>query len=209
MTLVIALPAAAVKPDKPGKPSPDPVFYDVTLDLAGDEGLGLCDEAPLVMTDIDGALLADGTGGTSVPRLLLEANVPWTRTYPVPDSPDSGASFEGCHGGALPRSESDVPSYFIIHSDRSGYVSNVLWAFDVYVEEGTKGKNKTPGVKEYFRLWGTEDASFKDASGNACLLTPTEAVTCYVSGPFEIWHYYPIEQIGVTTFEFTLTITPH
>ncbi len=132
---------------------------------------------PLVMADIDGALLADGTGVTSVPRLYLYADIEWSRTYP---DADSGDEFDGCHGGALEGSESDVPSYFIIHADRSGYVSNVLWAFDVYVEEGTKGKNKIPGVKEYFRLWATEEASFEDASWSGCLLTPTEAVTCIV-----------------------------
>ncbi len=206
MTLVIALPATADKPDKPDKPSPDLVLYDVTLNLTdADDGLGLCDEEPLVTADIDGALLADGTGDTSVPRLHLRAEVPWSREHPADIS---GDEFDECHGGALDGSDSDVPSYFIIHTDRSGYVSNVLWAFDVYVEEGTKGRNKIPGVKEYFRLWGT-DASFVDDSGNGCLLTPTEAATCHVSGLFEVWHYYPIEQIGTAYFDFTLTITPH
>ena len=217
MTLVIALPATADKPadkpDKPGKPSPDLVLYDVTLNLTGDaDGLGLCeDEGPLVMADIDGALLADGTGGTSVPRLYLRADIEWSRTDPVPFTRDE---FDECHGGALPTSDLDVPSYFIIHTDRSGYVSNVLWAFDVYVKEGTKGtkgRNKTPDIpdiKEYFRLWGAEDVSFVDEFGNGCPLTPTEAVTCYVRGQFEVWHYYPIEQIDVADFEFTLTITP-
>jgi hypothetical protein len=207
MTLVVALPATAKKPPKPDKPSPDPVLYDVTLNHTGAEGLGLCDGGvPLVMADIGGALLADGTGGTSTPRLDLDADIAWSRTHP---NDDSGAEFDGCHGGPLVGSESDVPSYFIIHTDRSGYVSNVLWAFDVYTEEGTKGKDKTPGVKEYFRLWGTEEASFvDDESGNGCQLTPTKTVTCSVSGPFDIWHYYPIEQIGIADFEFTLTITP-
>jgi hypothetical protein len=209
LALVIALPAGAgkpEKPDKPGKPSPDPVFYHVTLNRTGAEGLGLCDGVPLVMTDIDGALLADGTGATSVPRLYLHAHIAWSRTGPVPIS---GDEFDGCHGGALQGSESDVPSYFIIHTDRSGYVSNVLWAFDVYVEEGTNGRNKIPGVpKEYFRLWGTEEASFEDEYGEGCLPSPTEAVACDVSGLFEVWHYYPIEKIGDTNFEFTLTITP-
>ena len=207
MTLVIALPATADKPGKPDKPSPDPVFYDVTMELVdGADGLGLCVEETLVMVDLDGALLADGTGGTSVPRLYLRAGVDSSRTYPVEVT---GEEFNGCHGGALPGSESDVPSYFLIHTDRSGYVSNVLWAFDVYVKEGTKGKNKIPGVKEYFRLWAFEEASFTDESGNGCILTPTEPVTCYVSGPFDFWHYYPIEQIGITDFMFTMTIAPH
>jgi hypothetical protein len=212
LALVIALPAGAGKPDKPDKPekpTPDLVFYDVTLDRTGAEGLGLCaeePEGPLVMVDIDGALLADGTGGTSVPRLDLRAEVPWRRSYPA----ISGEKFVGCHGGPLLDSESNVPSYFIIHTDRSGDLSNVLWAFDVYVKEGTKGRNKTAGVpKEYFRLWGAEDVSFLDASGDGCLLSPTDAVTCYVSGSFEVWHYYPIEQIGDADFMFTMTIEPH
>ncbi|MCJ7780498.1 MAG: hypothetical protein MUQ27_06715, partial [Acidimicrobiia bacterium] len=47
-----------------------------------------------------------------------------------------------------------------------------------------------------------------NASGDGCLLSPTKAVTCDVRGPFEVWHYYPIAQIGVTDFDFTLIITP-
>ncbi|MCJ7780222.1 MAG: hypothetical protein MUQ27_05305 [Acidimicrobiia bacterium] len=206
--MVVALPATADRPDKPGKPdepSPDPGFYDVTMDLTGAEGLGLCDE-PLVMVDMDGSLLADGTEGTSVPRLYLKAGVDPSRTHP---ETVTGEEFDACHGGALEGSDSDVPSYFIIHTDRSGYISNVLWAFDVYVEEGTKGKNKIPGVKEYFRMWAFEEASFENEFGNGCPLTPTEPVTCFVSGPFDFWHYYPIEQIGVAAFMFTMTITPH
>lgn len=202
MALVIAVPATAKKPPKP---SPDPSSYEVTLSLTGAEGLGTCDEQPLVMTDIDGALLADGNEGTSVPRLVLQAEIPWSRTDPVAVS---GDRFEGCHGGSLDGSESDVPSYFLIHQDRTGHLSNILWAFDVYVERGTKGKDKIPAVKEYFRLWGTEDVSFLDNSGNLCSLNPTQTTTCEVSGEFDIWHYYPIEQIGTTDFEFTLTITP-
>ena len=199
--MVMALPATAKKPTKP---SPDPTFYQVTLDLTGDEGLGTCDEEPLVMTG-DGALVADGNGDTSIPRLVLQAGIPWSRTDPeVVD----GDRFDGCHGGSLEGSESDVPSYFLIHQDRTGHLSNILWAFDVYVEEGTKGKDKTPAVKEYFRLWGTEDVSFLDDSDNLCSLNPTGTTTCHVSGEFVIWHYYPIEQIGTTDFEFTITITP-
>jgi hypothetical protein len=204
MALAIALPVAAK--GKPDMPSPDPTLYNVTLTLADDaEGLGTCDEHPLVMNDIDGALLADGSRETSVPRLWLRAIVPWSRTEP---SSVTGDEFDGCHGGALAGSESDIPSYFIIHADRSDHVAGVLWAFDVYVEEGTKGKDETPGVKEYFRLWSTDEVSFEDASGNRCPLNPTEPVTCLVSGPFEIWHYYPIKQIGTANFEFILTIDP-
>jgi len=205
MILVVALPVLAKKPDHAGKPSPDPVLYDVrlTLDDAA-EGLGACEEQPsLVMTDIDGALLADGTGDTSVPRLWLRAAVPWQRTHPPKGS---GDAFDECHGGVLEGSESNIPSYFIIHSDRSGYVTNVLWAFDAYVEEGTKGKDKIPGYKEYFRLWGTEGVSFLDGEGNRCPLNPTVSATCLVKGVFEVWHYYPIEQIGEAYFEFELTI---
>ena len=153
----------------------------------------------------DGALVADGNGDTSIPRLVLQAGIPWSRTDP---EVVSGDRFDGCHGGSLEGSESDVPSYFLIHQDRTGHLSNILWAFDVYVEEGTKGKDKTPAVKEYFRLWGTEDVSFLDDSDNLCSLNPTGTTTCHVSGEFVIWHYYPIEQIGTTDFEFTLTITP-
>ena len=157
------------------------------------------------MTDISGALLADGIGDTSIPRLWLRAAVPWSRTDPEPVTADE---FDGCHGDALAGSESDTPSYLVIHSDRSGYVTRALWAFDVYVEEGTNGKDKIPGVKEYFRLWSTDEVNFEDTLGNRCPLNPTEAATCHVSGQFELWHYYPIEQIGVTSFEFTLTIDP-
>jgi hypothetical protein len=84
----------------------------------------------------------------------------------------------------------------------------VLWAFDAYVTEGTKGKDKIPGVKEYFRLWGTEEVSFLDGEGNRCPLNPTEPVTCFVNGVFHVWYYYPIEQIGEANFEFVLTIEP-
>lgn len=194
-----------------GRPVKTPAaLYDVSLSLAsGVEGLGTCaDETEpqfLTMADIDGALSADGSNSTTAPRLHLRANVPWTRSYP---EYDSGDGFDGCHGGMIIQSQSDVPSYFVIHGDRSGNVVSVLWAFDVYVENGVRRRGKTSGVKEYFRLWATEPVTFQDGSGDPCPLIPTEPVECFVSGAFEVWHYYPIEQIGLTDFTFTMTIGP-
>ena len=225
LLLVTAVVPAAAK-----KPVPKPAaFYDVTLQITGENGLGMCDGSPqsLTMVELVGkgasgsALLADGTEGTfgtgeetSEPRLYLRADVPADRDYEpigyLPDNDDN--TFDGCHGGALGGSDPpDVPSYFIIHSDSDGNMSNVLWAFDLYKTEGTKGKDKTPGVKEYFRLWGTW-ATFTDTGepdGAPCPLTPLAEATCHVSGPFQVWHYYPIEQIGVDQqFDFEMTITP-
>jgi hypothetical protein len=94
----------------------------------------------------------------------------------------------------------------VIHSDRDGAISNLLWAFDVYAQEGTKGKDRTPDIREYFRLWGSETVTFADVDGNACPIAPETQVTCYVSGSFDVWHYYPIDQIGTADFAFSMTI---
>jgi len=214
LTLVVTSIGAAAAKGKPS--SPDPVYYEVTMDLVdGVDGVeGLATDAtcggdvPLNMRFEESRrgsyLVADGAESTSMPRLWLRADVAWARTEP---HETSGPGFDGCHGGPLPGSESNIPSYFVVHRDRSGNMVSILWAFDVYTEEGTKRKNKTPGVKEYFRLWSTDEVSMKDASGNSCPLAPSEPVTCIVSGPFEVWHYYPIEQIG--TADFDLTIAAH
>ena len=75
MALVVVLPATAI--GKPDKPSPELTSYDVSLTLVDNaDGLGACEGQPLVMTDISGALLADGIGDTSIPRLWLRAAVP-------------------------------------------------------------------------------------------------------------------------------------
>lgn len=216
-TLVVtSIGAATAK----GKPSPKPVYYDVTMNLADDvDGLSTGDATctsgdplvnPLFMRFEESRngsyLVADGTEFTSMPRLWLRANVDWIRTEEPHAGFDDG--FDGCHGGPLSESDSDIPSYFVIHGDRSGNAVSILWAFDVYIEEGTRGKNKTPGVKEYFRLWSTDDVTFQDTSGDDCPLDSDVPITCSVNGPFEVWHYYPIEQIGITEFSFTLTMGP-
>jgi hypothetical protein len=196
LLVTAVVPAVAKKP-----PEPEPAFYELTLQRTGDAGLGTCDEAStLTMLDIDGHLLADGTRGTSEPRLYLTADVPWSRTYPAETS---GTAFDGCHGGALEGSDSAVPSYFVIHGDSNGKVTGVLWAFDVYTQAGTKGKNRTPAIKEFFRLWDYENVAFE----GDCDILPTDTSDCSVSGTFGVWHYYPIEEIGTDFFEYSITIT--
>ena len=208
LAVVIAAPAGAK-----GKPAPEPTAtYTVALHLGDDaEGLGSCGDDTLTMAAIDGAIIADGhpvpDGGTitSIPIMHLRADVPWSRSSPAPGA--AGDAFDECHGGALAGSSSDIPSYFLIHEDRDGNMASMLWAFDVYTQDATKGRDKTPAIKEYFRLWPSDGVAFVDADGNACPIEPVVEVTCHVSGPFEIWHYYPIEQIGVADFAFSVTIT--
>ncbi len=207
---LLLLPAASAAAKKGGnKPPPEPaVLYEVTLGINGaGDGLGTCvGEGSLTMAEVDGHLMADGTSGTSMPRIYLRAEVPADREFGyVADNAEG--TFDGCHGGPLPGSESSVPSYFYVYADADGNVNGMLWAFDVYVELGTKGKNRTPGVKEYFRLWSTVGTA-ADPEGNPCPIAAAAGATCLVQGLFEVWHYYPIEQVGEAYFDFTLTITP-
>ena len=144
----------------------------------------------LIIRDQDGHLVADGTLGTSVPRLLFEAAVPWTRLYPVPAGDPTG--FHGCHGGTWPAGSTGSPGYLWLYRDGST-ITSLMWAFDWYtgiVQTGRKPKE----VREYFRTWNT-----------APLLQgePTAFTVRYYRPPVIV-----DEEIGTAALTLTITVVP-
>jgi hypothetical protein len=185
--LVAATPALAKKPPPP--PPPPPTLYEVTISGSLSTGDAGCTAGSALIMRDDGAgnLVADGTGGTSVPRLVFEAAVPWTRLYPVPAGDPTG--FHGCHGGAL---SGDADGYLYLYRDGST-VTGVMWAFDWY--KGTvmgPGKHPRPQeVQEYFRTWNVD-----------CLNENTPTFTVYYYGPSGN------DEIGTADLTLTITVQP-
>jgi len=212
LTLVVtSIGAATAKgrpPDKPDKPSSDPVYYDVTMDLLVDGSDGLSTEMcgddrgddPFVMRleeSRSGSLLATADGAfpsddeTSEPDLYLRAgftepaNGCWYGTGTDTLPADSGADF------------------FRMVFDSDGALEKITWHFDV-VMEGTTVTHK------YALTSKTEkgrNAARVEWDGNLAG-DPTEGI---VTGSFELWNYTNIdgpvwELIDTSELKFDLSI---
>ena len=188
----------AVSPAEAKKPAPpEPTqYYRVTIAGSLDTGEPDCTTGTeLIMRDQGGNLVADGTLGTSVPRLLFEAAVPWERFYPD-DTGDSG--FHGCHGGPFPwepDGEPDgSPGYLWLYRD-GGTITGLMWAFDWYTGTvpGPGKRPKPQEVEEYFRIWNS-----------TCLEigTPTRFTVQY-AGPSDIFELTPEEGVELTLTEIS------
>ncbi|MFH1331363.1 MAG: hypothetical protein ABIJ48_12020 [Actinomycetota bacterium] len=152
---------------RPGKPIDPPVLVDVTMTLAGAEGMTTdCDDRD----GIDGSMVMERTAdGTLFPVFspILGLNleeVDSSRLYP---EAVSSIGFTGCHGGNLDGTE---PKYggLAITVDATGAVTSVLWHFDYYVLETVVRKRTVVQVLEHFTLSGQDlqwDAATSTASG--------------------------------------------
>ena len=182
--LLAATPAAA-KPPQP----PRPTLYEVTVSGSLSTSDATCTaDAVLIMRDQDGHLVADGMLGTSVPRLVFEtggADLPWSRSYPIPAT---GDGFHECHGGGL--SATGSRGYLYLYRE-GGDIVGLMWAFDWYT--GTVQAGKRPKeVREYFRTWSitglqggtaTFVVTYYGPSGITEIGTADLSLTIGVAGP--------------------------
>jgi hypothetical protein len=204
LLIVAAAPAGAKKPE----PTDD--LVDVTMTLAGPEGLTTdCEDGD----GVAGSLLMERTrSGLSfvddvAPILgLYMDEVAWMRYFPE----SSGIGFAECHGGTVAGSPGTWDGALWIDIDRSGAVTDVLWHFDYWIEESVvvlpNGKERTRvTVREHFTLSGHDLA--------------WDAATSTVSGTFTVKHFLNGEDAPLyieyepflpsRDLAFTLTYTPH
>ncbi len=207
LTLVVTSIGAAAakgKPDTPDKPSSDPVYYDVTMELVNDnDGLSTgesCGAESLVMRfeeSSNGSLLATADGAfpsdpkTFNPDLYLKA-----KSF-------GDGSATGCYHGTNPPSTESNADFFRMVFDRDGALKKVTWHFDV-VMDGATVTHKYALTSQNKK--GRNSVAVKWA-GNLDGGPSTGVVT----GSFELWHYTntdnPIwELIDTRELEFTLTI---
>lgn len=135
LLVAFVAPAAAAKPDKPGKPGPE--LWEVTL--TGDLDTQLCGGTLIMEMDKKGSLHT-GVDGPSVPRIFIDAAVPWNRTYGP--EPLSGDSFQECHGGSVGGSM-DWDGALSIKP--TGDSVQIDWLFDHYWDRVPRNPNKPNG----------------------------------------------------------------
>lgn len=194
--------------------------YEVTIELLGDEGLATtC--GPLIMRPGgDGllpasALVADGTGGSSVPRLFLKVSeeLSWQRGFPEPLSGDGfgvSPSNEECHGGTVEGSPSPWDGLLFFDTREAldwadDTTIEFLWHFDYYNADWSNG------IIENFTIRG--------------LLIPVEWTelpdggrTTEVNGKFNVTWFQLVDGENVHLYEpfagsprtlhFRLTVSP-
>lgn len=210
---VAAVPAAA----KPGKGKPTAAQrYEVTMELAGAEGLTTTGCSPLVMTEGSNSLVASDAIDVG-----LEAGIHWQRAYPWPLA---DTAFTGCHG-----SNDMWDGYLRIALDSGSGTISFLWHFDYFIEttQVTRGhKTQTREVvRENFTL------SSAPIPWTGLLADPDETVTGTVAGDFAVrWYlfedgtlthdydwFYPdpdnpdlpaVTEAAIRPLEFTLTVAP-
>ncbi len=196
--LVFAMVPATAKPTKPpGKPGG---LYDVTMALAGGDGL-VTNCGPLVMQAEGGGVLV-AVGDAS---LRVEAQIPWERKYP---NPESGESFTGCHAGSV--EDSDLPDYEgYLSIQRGKETVTFLWHFDYFIAQQTncnpKGKacRTQQTVREHFTM-ASDPIPFQ---GNSGLVEGKFHVSWYLNEDGDLIHLY--DRFGETTFRFQMEITAH
>lgn len=202
--LALAVPLAGGAAAK-GRPV---VLYDVTMTLVGPEGLATtC--GTLVMKLQNGTYIADGSGGTSVPILLIEGGMdgwPWARSYPEPGS--SGSGFSGCHGGPADGSPQPWNGLLTISADAAGQTASILWHFDYYNDGETvvapNGRVRySETVREHFTV----------SSGGPNLSYVNGTVSGLMHAAYFLRNdetYVGYAPLGPDrTFAFTLTIAKH
>jgi len=207
LTLVVTSIGTAAAKGKPDKPSPNPVYYNVTMRLVNDvDGLSTnttCGADPLVMRleeSRSGSLLATADGSfpsdpeTSEPNLYLKA-----------DSFGDGFATD-CYHGTNPFSTESNADFFRMVFDRDGALEKITWHFDVQMD-GTTVTHKSALTSQNEK--GRNSVGVEWA-GNFAGGSTTDDVT----GSFELWDYTntdgPVwELIGTRQLKFTLTISPH
>jgi len=191
-------------------------FHEVTMELLGEEGFATtCDV--LIMRSAtsedlvpSSALVADGTGGSSVPRLFLKVSeeLSWQREFPEPLSGEgfgTPGSFDlttwnwPCHGGTVEGSPAPWDGLLVLTLDDD--VISFLWHFDYYLAEG---------VRENFTISGETPVEWT--------VLPGGERTTEVSGEFSVaWfqnlgsetvHLYEPFVGSPRPFHFQLTVTP-
>jgi hypothetical protein len=191
--------------------STDVEFYEVTMELLGDEGFATtCGR--LVMRAAYGSsgdsFVADGTGGSSAPRLFLSVSeeLSWQRGFPEPLSGEGFGvlpSNEECHGGAvegspLPR---DGVLSFAIDDD----VIEFLWHYDYYYQAEGSAR-----VLENFTIRGEAPVEWTEsAEGEKSTEVSGEfGVGWFQNLDGEVVHEYEPFEGSPRPFHFRLTMTP-
>ncbi len=191
-------------------------FHEVTMELLGEEGFattcGVLIMRSATSEDLvpSSALVADGTGGSSVPRLVLKVSeeLSWQREFPEPLSGEgfgTPGSFDlttwnwECHGGTVEGSPAPWDGLLALTLDDD--VISFLWHFDYYVAEG---------VRENFTISGEAPVEWT--------VLPGGERTTEVSGVFSVaWfqnlggeavHLYEPFAGSPRPFRFQLTVTP-
>lgn len=202
MTLaLVTASAGTAAAKKPGKPSPDPVLYNVTMGLyEANDGLsstredGCTSGGTLVMrleeSRSGSLLIADGTSFTWEADLYL---------YLVAED---GSTFNDCYPAyraTNPFLPEPGPGFFQIVFDRKGALEKITWHFDVEME-GTKVTHKYALTSQ-------------NKKGSNSVRLEWDEGTGVVSGSFELWDYTNTDGpvwtlIGTPQLQFTLIAEP-
>lgn len=214
LALAVSFVGTAAAKKGGGKPSPEPVLYDVimTFDTASDTARGLTTEdctadGKLVMRLEDSRsgslLIADGTSDTSEANLWLAADMGVDRCY-------------GAYQETNLLSSNPGPGFFRIIFDRTGTIEKITWHFDVEAVKPPRehGKGDLFVVLHKYALT-SQTVEWTDTHGTTVELTATGG-TGVVVGSFELWDYTntdaegPVwDPAGEPELVFTMTINPH
>lgn len=193
LALALVVPLGATAGAKP-KPAP-PQYYDVTMTLVGSEGLATtCDGVgPITMTRAPMStryIASGGYGDSEWPILQVEAAIPWSRVYPLPDGL-SGDSLSGCHGVYVMGGSVPYTPLLQIDTDSAGKPVSLVWHFDRYAEK----VGKRTVLREGFDLISGDDFACAGANPYSC--SGTFSLESFVTGGARVVH-------GAPFFEFTI-----
>lgn len=167
LLLALLVPLGATAGAKPKPPDP-PQYYDVTMELVGSEGLETsCDgvgpikmsRAPMSTRYIAG----EGYGQSEWPILRVEAAIPWSRVYPLPDGL-SGESLTDCHGVYVVGASVAYTPLLQIDTDSAGTPVSLKWHFDRYAEK----VGKKTVLREGFDLISGDDFTCSGSNPYSC-----------------------------------------
>jgi len=205
----LALPAAAVKPDKTR-------LYEVTMTIVGD-GPGLstgCNgEVSILMLGTAGRgtlALSDTDTPGEVPSIFVRAPaVVWERAYPTPTS-SAGNGFNECHGPSvydgLGHPGADYGGALWITIDYDAGTVEFLWHFDYYIaaeDLGVKKPRWVATVREHYTMSTT--ASY-DENGRVQGLFPFSWFLR--EGKALVHGYDRFDPVDGTNMTFDLVVAP-
>ncbi len=192
-------------------------FHEVTMELLGDEGLATtC--GVLIMRSGDGmfpasTLLADGTSGSSVPRLFLSIpeELSWQRDFPEPVSGEGfgvSPSNQECHGGTVEGSPASWDGLFWFTQDDD--VIEVGWHFDYYKVDSVDTEGAHVGVLENFTIKGEAPVEWTESpDGERVTEVSGEfSIAWYQNLDGELVHLYEPFAGSPRPFHFRLTVSP-
>jgi hypothetical protein len=183
-------------------------FHEVTMELLGDEGFATTCGVLIMRSGGYGSsadtLVADGTSGSSVPRLSLSVSeeLSWQRDFPEPLSGEGfgvSPSNEECHGGTVEGSPVLWDGLLMLTLDDD--VIEFLWHFDYY---------KTESIWENFTIRGEAPVEWTESpEGERTTEVSGEfSVTWYQNLNGELVHLYEPFEGSARPFHFKLTVTP-